>query len=66
MSRELDSGAKKKKLLHYFRGGYYYAMYGGGIVAKYRETYIQKYPRNKILLRKEPSFIEFVHYIIGR
>lgn len=47
-----------------FRGGYYYAMYGGDIVAKYRETYLTKYPRNKILLRKEPSFIEFVHYII--
>lgn len=47
-----------------YRGGYYYAMYGGDIVAKYRETYLQKYPRNKILLRKEPSFIEFVHYII--
>jgi hypothetical protein len=28
--------------------------------------YLKKYPRNKILLRKEPSFIEFVHYIIGR
>jgi hypothetical protein len=41
-------------------------MYGGDILAKYREAFLKKYPKNKILMRKEPSFIEFVHYIIGK
>jgi len=47
-----------------FRGGYYHAMYGGDIVQKYRERYLQKFPKNPLFIRKEPSFVEFAHYLI--
>lgn len=47
-----------------YRGGYYYAMYGHDIVASYRAKYKQKFPDNPLFERKEPSFVEFVEYLI--
>lgn len=47
-----------------YRGGYYYAMYGHDIVASYRAKYKQKFPANPLFEKKEPSFVEFVEYLI--
>jgi len=47
-----------------YRGGYYFAMYGSEIVEKYRPRYQAKFPQNPLFLQKEPSFVEFVHYLI--
>jgi len=47
-----------------YRGGYYYAMYGADIVAKYRKKYQEKFPKNSLFIRKEPSFVEFVEFLI--
>ena len=47
-----------------YRGGYYYAMYGHDIVASYRAKYKQKFPGNPLFEKKEPSFVEFVEYLI--
>jgi len=47
-----------------YRGGYYYAMYGSDIVEKYREKYSRKYPENQLFKRKEPSFVEFIDYLL--
>merc|ERR1719244_125196 len=47
-----------------YRGGYYYAMYGADIVAKYRQKYQEKFPKNPLFMRKEPSFVEFVEFLI--
>ena len=47
-----------------YRGGYYYAMYGHDIVASYRTKYKQKFPGNPLFKKKEPSFVEFVEYLI--
>ena len=47
-----------------YRGGYYYAMYGADIVAKYRKKYQEKFPKNPLFMRKEPSFVEFVEFLI--
>jgi len=47
-----------------FRGGYYHAMYGGDIVSRYREMYQAKFPKHPLFMRKEPSFVEFIHYVI--
>ncbi|XP_023320429.1 carbohydrate sulfotransferase 11 [Eurytemora carolleeae] len=47
-----------------YRGGYYHAMYGGEIVDKYREKYSQRFPHHPMFKRKEPSFVEFVHFLI--
>ena len=48
-----------------FRGGYYHAMYGGDIVDTYRDRYRERFPNHYLFSRKEPSFVEFVHYLIG-
>merc|ERR1712179_881520 len=48
-----------------YRGGYYYAMYGADIVAKYRQRYQERFPKNPLFMRKEPSFVEFVEYLVG-
>ena len=47
-----------------YRGGYYYAMYGADIVAKYRQKYQEKFPKNPLFMRKEPSFVEFIEFLI--
>ena len=47
-----------------YRGGYYYAMYGHDIVSSYRAKYKQKFPGNPLFEKKEPSFVEFVEYLI--
>jgi len=47
-----------------YRGGYYYAMYGADIVQKLRPKYQEKFPKNPLFMRKEPSFVEFVEYLI--
>jgi len=47
-----------------YRGGYYYAMYGADIVAKFRQKYQEKFPKNPLFMRKEPSFVEFVEFLI--
>lgn len=47
-----------------YRGGYYYAMYGADIVTKFREKFQTKFPKHPLFLRKEPSFVEFVWYLI--
>jgi len=47
-----------------YRGGYYYAMYGADIVEKYRPKYQEKFPKNPLFMRKEPSFVEFVEYLV--
>jgi len=47
-----------------YRGGYYFAMYGSEIVQNYRPRYQAKFPKNPLFLQKEPSFVEFVHYLI--
>jgi len=47
-----------------YRGGYYYAMYGADIVTKYRPKYQEKFPKNPLFMRKEPSFVEFVEYLL--
>ena len=44
--------------------GYYYAMYGADIVEKYRPKYQQKFPKNPLFMHKEPSFVEFVEYLV--
>ena len=44
--------------------GYYYAMYGADIVEKYRPKYQEKFPKNPLFMRKEPSFVEFVEYLV--
>ena len=47
-----------------YRGGYYYAMYGHDIVSTYRHKYKLKFPENPLFDRREPSFLEFVEYLI--
>eukprot|EP00090_Calanus_glacialis_P040237 TRINITY_DN7013_c0_g1_i6.p1 TRINITY_DN7013_c0_g1~~TRINITY_DN7013_c0_g1_i6.p1 ORF type:complete len:438 (-),score=101.44 TRINITY_DN7013_c0_g1_i6:166-1479(-) len=47
-----------------YRGGYYYAMYGADIVAKFRQKYQDKFPKNPLFMKKEPSFVEFVEFLI--
>ena len=47
-----------------YRGGYYYAMYGADIVNTYRNKYKQSDPGNPLFDRKEPSFVEFVNYLL--
>merc|ERR1719228_3047128 len=47
-----------------YRGGYYYAMYGADIVSKLRPKYQEKFPKNPLFMRKEPSFVEFVEYLV--
>jgi len=47
-----------------FRGGYYYAMYGADIVAKFRHKYQEKFPKNPLFMKKEPSFVEFAEFLI--
>lgn len=47
-----------------YRGGYYFAMYGSEIVERYRPTYQARFPKNPLFLQKEPSFVEFVNYLI--
>ena len=47
-----------------YRGGYYYAMYGADIVAKFRQKYQEKFPKNPLFMKKEPSFVEFVEFLI--
>merc|ERR1719369_494222 len=47
-----------------YRGGYYYAMYGADIVAKFRQKYQEKFPKNPLFMRKEPSFVEFIEFLI--
>merc|ERR1739838_182102 len=47
-----------------YRGGYYYAMYGADIVAKFRQKYQERFPKNPLFMRKEPSFVEFVEFLI--
>ena len=43
------------------RGGYYHAMYGGDIVQKYRERYLQKFQKNPLFIRKLWNFVlEFI------
>ena len=39
-------------------------MYGSDIVEKYREKYLRKYPENQLFKRKEPSFVEFIDYLL--
>ena len=56
----------KAQFLYVFRGGYYHAMYGAEIVDKYRERYKQRFPNHPMFKRKEPSFVEFVHFLIGK
>jgi len=48
-----------------YRGGYYYAMYGADIVNMYRPKYQERFPKNPLFMRKEPSFVEFVEYLVG-
>ena len=47
-----------------YRGGYYYAMYGADIVAKFRQKYQEKFPKNPLFMKKEPSFVEFIEFLI--
>ena len=47
-----------------YRGGYYYAMYGADIVANFRQKYQEKFPKNPLFMKKEPSFVEFVEFLI--
>ena len=39
-------------------------MYGADIVEKYRPKYQQKFPKNPLFMHKEPSFVEFVEYLV--
>ena len=39
-------------------------MYGADIVEKYRPKYQEKFPKNPLFMRKEPSFVEFVEYLV--
>jgi len=48
-----------------YRGGYYYAMYGADIVKMFRPKYQERFPKNPLFMRKEPSFVEFVEYLVG-
>jgi len=48
-----------------YRGGYYYAMYGADIVKTYRAKYQERFPKNPLFMRKEPSFVEFIEYLVG-
>lgn len=63
MSAYLDKLENFSRDLKY-RGGYYYAMYGADIVTKYREKYQAKFPKNPLFLKKEPSFVEFIEYLV--
>ena len=47
-----------------YRGGYYYAMYGADIVARFRPKYRAAAPANPLFARREPSFAEFVDYLL--
>lgn len=63
MSAYMDKLHSYERDLRY-RGGYYYAMYGSDIVAKLRPKYQQRFPKNPLFMRKEPSFVEFVDYLV--
>merc|ERR1719206_1293622 len=63
LSKNMDKLADYSRDLKY-RGGYYYAMYGADIVAKFRQKYQEKFPKNPLFMRKEPSFVEFVEFLI--
>merc|ERR1719431_819109 len=63
MSAYMDKLHSYERDLRY-RGGYYYAMYGADIVQKLRPKYQEKFPKNPLFMRKEPSFVEFVEYLI--
>jgi len=63
ISAYMDKLADYNRDLKY-RGGYYYAMYGADIVAKFRQKYQDKFPKNPLFMRKEPSFVEFVEFLI--
>ena len=47
-----------------YRGGYYYAMYGADIVSRFRPKYRATAPANPLFARREPSFAEFVDYLL--
>merc|ERR1719431_1066134 len=63
MSAYMDKLHSYERDLRY-RGGYYYAMYGSDIVAKLRPKYQERFPKNPLFMRKEPSFVEFVEYLV--
>ena len=63
MSAYMDKLEDYQRDLKY-RGGYYYAMYGADIVAKFRQKYQEKFPKNPLFMKKEPSFVEFVDFLI--
>merc|ERR1711892_626085 len=63
MSAYIDKIEDYKRDLKY-RGGYYYAMYGADIVGRYRHQYREKFPDHPLFQRKEPSFPEFVSYLL--
>ena len=63
MSAYVDKMEDYQRDLKY-RGGYYYAMYGADIVTKFRQKYLDKFPNNPLFMKKEPSFVEFVEYLI--
>ena len=63
MSAYVDKLENYERDLKY-RGGYYYAMYGAEIVTKFRSKYQQKFPENELFQKKEPSFVEFVEFLL--
>ena len=39
-------------------------MYGADIVTRLRPKYQERFPKNPLFMRKEPSFVEFVEYLV--
>ena len=47
-----------------YRGGYNYARHGADIAVKFRQKYQERFSQNHLFMKKEPSFVEFVEFLI--